>query len=45
MDDGDNFVFCTYGFLRDMKPHRIDMNNINKFVYVQKLDMKIKMLR
>lgn len=37
MDDGDNFVFCTYGFLRDMKPHRIDMNNINKFVYVPKI--------
>ncbi len=33
----DNFVFCIYGFLRDMKPHRINMNHINKFVYVPKI--------
>lgn len=33
----DNFVFCIYGFLRDMNPHRVDMNNINKFVYVPRI--------
>jgi hypothetical protein len=32
----DNFVFCIYGFLRDMKPHRVNMNDVDKFVYVPK---------
>tara|TARA_B100001093_G_scaffold454094_1_gene463196 strand:+ start:6444 stop:7175 length:732 start_codon:yes stop_codon:yes gene_type:complete len=34
--DGDNFVFCIYGFLRDMRPHKVDMGCVNKFVYVPK---------
>lgn len=32
----DNFVFCIYGFLRDMKPHRVNMSDVDKFVYVPK---------
>ena len=35
MDD-DNFVFCIYGFLRDMRVHNVDMGKVNKFVYVPK---------
>jgi|TARA_B110000495_G_scaffold92536_1_gene79906 hypothetical protein len=29
-----NFVFCIYGFLRDMLSNAIDMDEITKFVYV-----------
>ena len=35
MDD-DNYVFCIYGFLRDMRVHNVDMGKVNKFVYVPK---------
>ncbi len=30
----DNFVFCIYGFLRDMLKHEINMDEVKKFVYV-----------
>tara|TARA_B100000676_G_C17883169_1_gene735043 strand:+ start:241 stop:987 length:747 start_codon:yes stop_codon:yes gene_type:complete len=31
-----NFVFCIYGFLRDMKPYNADVDGVHKFVYVPK---------
>tara|TARA_E500000331_G_scaffold104142_1_gene100956 strand:- start:25 stop:771 length:747 start_codon:yes stop_codon:yes gene_type:complete len=32
----NNFVFCIYGFLRDMQEYQVDTDDIHKFVYVPK---------
>lgn len=29
-----NYVFCNYGFLRDMIPHNVDFNSIETFAFV-----------